>query len=119
VEHYNSAVGSFETRVLSTARKFEELKATPESAQLTHLEPIDHTPRSVQASGAPPAAMAALARASEVSARHQEPSLAPSSLASDAAAVLLTTDFEEDFTFVPSTPASARNAAADLRSAMD
>lgn len=122
VEQYNSAVGSLETRVLTTARKFEELQAAPETASITHLEPIDSTPRSLQASGAPPAAMAALARASEVSARHQEPTIAAavlSPLTPEAAESLLTADFEGDFTFVPSPPTSARNAAADLRSAME
>jgi DNA recombination protein RmuC len=45
VESYNNAMGSFETRVLTTARKFEELKAAPENGELAHINPIDSVPR--------------------------------------------------------------------------
>jgi len=45
VDHYNRAIGSYETRVMSTARKFEELKAAPENATLPDLESIDKTTR--------------------------------------------------------------------------
>ena len=48
VDHYNSAIGSFETRVLISARKFEDLKATQQAASITHLEPIDKVARSLQ-----------------------------------------------------------------------
>jgi DNA recombination protein RmuC len=111
VEQYNSAIGSLETRVLTTARKFEELKAAPESATITHLEPVDSLPRSLQ-SGAPPAALAALKKASAVAATHQE-----STALLEPARVVL--PFDDDFTFVPDAPASARSAAADLRSALE
>jgi DNA recombination protein RmuC len=120
VEHYNSAIGSFETRVLTTARKFEELKAAPEAAGIAHLEPIDNSPRPLQGSAspsAPPAALAALARASQVAASHQVP--ATLTLDASKSAALLEPVYDDDFTFVPNAPSSARSAAADLRSALE
>ncbi len=84
VENYNSAVGSFETRVLTTARKFEELKASPEGVTIANLEPVDSVPRNLQSTALPAAASP-----------------------------------EYDFTFVPDPPASAKSAAADLRSALE
>lgn len=45
VDHYNSAVGSYETRVLSTARKFENLQAADDDASLSDLEPIEKSAR--------------------------------------------------------------------------
>jgi DNA recombination protein RmuC len=116
VEQYNSAIGSFETRVLITARKFEELKAAPEAATIANLEPVDQIPRGLQSASAPPAALAALAKASEVAARHQEP--VTLTLNTEAAEALLAPDQDDDFTFVPDPPASARSAASDLRSAL-
>ncbi|MEO7099637.1 MAG: DNA recombination protein RmuC [Luteolibacter sp.] len=118
VENYNNAIGSFETRVLTTARKFEDLKAAPEAATITNLEPIDNIPRGLQsANGAPPAALAALARASKVAASHQE--AATLTLDSSKADHILTPEMDDDFAFVPNPPASARSAAADLRSALE
>jgi DNA recombination protein RmuC len=117
VEQYNSAIGSFETRVLTTARKFEELKAAPEAASITDLEPIDSIPRNLQSTGAPPAALAALAKASAIAASHQEP--ATLTFDPKAAETLLEPADEDDWTFVPNPPASARSAAADLRSALE
>jgi DNA recombination protein RmuC len=100
VEQYNSAIGSFENRVLSTARKFEELKAAPEAATISNLEPIDKIPRS-------PLASPALSS--------QPPSLSLDHASADA---LLSPKIDDDFNFVPDPPASARSAAADLRSAL-
>ena len=109
VEAYNNAVGSLETRVLITARKFEDLKATPEAATIPNLEPVDQTPRNLQASGAGSLPAAAPAPAAT----------APLTLDPAMSAQLLEPDMDEDFTFVPDRPASARSAAADLRSALE
>nr|WP_209982923.1 DNA recombination protein RmuC [Azospirillum picis] len=46
---YNSAVGTLESRVLVSARRFRELHATPETADMPLLEPLDHSPRRLQA----------------------------------------------------------------------
>ncbi|MFT3989982.1 MAG: DNA recombination protein RmuC [Luteolibacter sp.] len=119
VENYNNAVGSFETRVLTTARKFEDLKATTEAASISTLEPVDKIPRDLQAATlpAPPAALAALAKASAVTARHQE--TVSLTLDSEKSDELLAPEFDENFSFVPDPPASAKSAAADLRSALE
>ena len=49
VGSYNGAVGTLESRVLVTARRFRDLHATPEGAELPLLEPLDHSPRRLQA----------------------------------------------------------------------
>lgn len=84
VESYNQAMGSYESRVLTQARRFQDLKATNETAQLPNLTEIDTRPRTLQLSASPP---------------QIEP--------------------VDDFAFVPDQPANARNAAADLRSALE
>jgi DNA recombination protein RmuC len=49
VEAYNAALGSLETRVLVTARKFEELQTSAFGLALEPGEPIDSRPRLPQA----------------------------------------------------------------------
>ncbi|HYH36794.1 MAG TPA: DNA recombination protein RmuC [Azospirillum sp.] len=49
VGSYNGAVGSLESRVLVTARRFRDLHVAPEGAELPLLEPLDHAPRQLQA----------------------------------------------------------------------
>ena len=47
MEAFNSAVGSLESRVLVSARRFKELGATP-SADIEVLQPIEKSPRPVK-----------------------------------------------------------------------
>jgi DNA recombination protein RmuC len=49
VKAYNEATGSLESRVLVTARKFEELHVTAQGAALPELKPVEHSARDVQA----------------------------------------------------------------------
>jgi len=49
VEAYNSATGSFESRVMVSARRFEELKTAPLGVQIAPLEPVEKTSRTVEA----------------------------------------------------------------------
>ncbi len=49
VGSYNSAVGTLESRVLVSARRFRDLHAAPEGAEIPLLEPLDHSPRRLQA----------------------------------------------------------------------
>jgi DNA recombination protein RmuC len=48
VKAYNDAVGSLEGRVLTSARKFKELGATPQH-EILELEPIEQAAREIQA----------------------------------------------------------------------
>jgi len=48
VEAYNSAVGSFESRVMVSGRKFAELKAAPLGVEIAELEPVETSVRAVQ-----------------------------------------------------------------------
>jgi DNA recombination protein RmuC len=49
VEAFNESVGTLETRVLPTARKFQDLKAAPEDVQIENITPIERTGRMLQA----------------------------------------------------------------------
>ncbi len=53
VESYNRAVGSLESRVLPSARRFKELGAAA-GDELPALEPVDESPREITAQERPP-----------------------------------------------------------------
>jgi len=48
VEAYNAAVGSFEARVMVSARKFADLKTAPLGVEIAELEPVEKSVRAVQ-----------------------------------------------------------------------
>ncbi|MBM4091193.1 MAG: DNA recombination protein RmuC [Planctomycetes bacterium] len=48
-EAYNKAVGTMESRVLVSARRFKELGSTSAASELEGLDPIETTPRQLQA----------------------------------------------------------------------
>lgn len=45
VKNYNQAVGSLESRVLVSARRFKELEAVADSSEITSVEPVEHQVR--------------------------------------------------------------------------
>ncbi len=49
VEAYNGAVGSLESRVMVSARKFADLKTAPLGVEIAPLEPVEKTVRAAQA----------------------------------------------------------------------
>ena len=48
VEAYNGAVGSFENRVMVSARRFAELKTAPMGVEIEPLEPVEKSVRALQ-----------------------------------------------------------------------
>jgi len=48
VEAYNSAVGSLESRVMVSARRFADLKTAPLGVEIAELEPVGKTVRAIQ-----------------------------------------------------------------------
>ena len=50
VESYNKAVGSLESRVLVSARKFRDLETTGIEPEIDPALPVETTPRQLQAS---------------------------------------------------------------------
>lgn len=49
VQSYNSAMGSLEHRVLTSARRFKDLGSVSEAAEIAPLDPLDQNPRELQA----------------------------------------------------------------------
>ncbi|MEX2517322.1 MAG: DNA recombination protein RmuC [Gammaproteobacteria bacterium] len=49
MDAYNKATGTLESRVLVTARRFQELESSPADTELETIEPLDHAARSLQA----------------------------------------------------------------------
>ena len=49
MECYNKAVGTLETRVLVSARRFHELEASGTIPEIAPLAPVDQAPRQLQA----------------------------------------------------------------------
>ncbi len=136
VDHYNSAIGTYETRVLISARKFEDLKATPQAATIPPLEPIDRAPRLLQSPPPLPIPPPFPTDKAASPTPPNEPSIPVPQAPYDDFGFLPPSDddfgflppAEDDFGFLPAPngqaalqpplPVRASNAADDLRSAL-
>lgn len=49
IQSYNQAIGSFEHRVLVSARKFKDLGTVSQASEIIPLETLDHSPRELHA----------------------------------------------------------------------
>ena len=49
MDAYNKATGTLESRVLVTARRFRDLEAADADVEIDTAEPLDHSPRALQA----------------------------------------------------------------------
>ncbi|MHB1033587.1 MAG: DNA recombination protein RmuC [Pirellulales bacterium] len=49
IESYNKAVGTLESRVLVSARRFKDLHTTTAGVEIDEVTPVEHSPRALQA----------------------------------------------------------------------
>jgi len=121
LQAYNRAVGSFESRVLVTARKFKELGAGTD-AELGPVEMIDRMPRQLSLAGMPgdedengaPAAVAVTDPPSSSPETHGGDGSPSSSLSIAAVPEPIEPDAPESTAAAPDTDAGAPAAARPL-----
>jgi len=115
VSHYNSAVGSLETRVLTAARKFEDLQAAAEGAALPAPDPVEKTTRRLQGTTEK---LSDLPEEALPEKPGETPTVEPANESAPGEADSPGAD-AEDFGFVEEAPTRANSAADDLRSAFE